>query len=181
MRERGPFMDRLNSEMKEDKLKFGQMLHGDMAYKYQKKHDRVSKYARPMTLKGVTIGSQANVDNINMWLLLQHQLNQLIKGSNGSLCQHEFSKIRSLVTILRRIISRFLHGHDKVRPIEHNRLAHTCQTLAHHGANLGSERPIEALHQPFKKAFVACENCCTKWKMDVLIRKVVNRINQSKV
>ena len=174
-------MDRLQVEMKEDKLKYGNMLHGDMAYDYQKKHDRVSKYVRPITLKGVTIGSQANVDNINMWLVLQRQLNELIKGSNGSLCQHQFAKIKVLVTLLGRIISRFPHGYDKVRPIEHNRLAHTCECLAHHGANLGSERPIEALHQPFKKAFVAADNCCTKWKMDVVIRNVVNRINQSKV
>ena len=97
----------------------------------------------------MTIGSQANVDNINTWLLLQLRLHQLIKGSNGSLCQCEFSKIRFIITPLGRIISRFPHGYDKVRPIEHNRLAHTCDCLNYHGANLGSERHIEALHQPF--------------------------------
>jgi len=169
MRERGHFMDLLNNEMREDKLKYGQMLHGDMAYRYQKKHERVSNYLIRMSLKGVTIGSQADVDNINTWLLLQHQLTQLIKGSNGSLCQDEFSKIRVIVTLLGRIISRFPHGYDKVRPIEHNRLAHTCECLAHHGANLGSERPIEALHQPFKNVFVACENCVIRYKMDNVI------------
>ena len=92
MRERGPFTDRIKREMKEDVLKYGLMLHGDMAYKYPKKHDRVSNYLRPMILKGVKIGNEANVKNINMWLLLKRQLNDIIKGSNGSLCKHDFQK-----------------------------------------------------------------------------------------
>ena len=66
MRERGPFTDRIKREMKEDGLKYGLMLHGDMAYKYPKKNDRVSNYLRPMILKGVKRSKMEHQNEISI-------------------------------------------------------------------------------------------------------------------
>ena len=141
----------------------GKMLTGDNAYKVFEEYASISSVLRSHTFERVTIGDDVNVDSIYAWCKTIFELNYLLKTTNGSLCRHDYEKIKILVICLGELFPRI--NNFQIRQTEHNRLAHTYELLVYHGANLATERIVELVHQPWKKAASASVNVPLKYRM----------------
>jgi hypothetical protein len=152
----GFFEEKLNKICDNLGIKEGLFNSGDNAYDLFEKRDQILECLSQQEFEletGETFQfppTNLTKNLLSSYMLKIHELSQVIKPSNGSLCEHDVERVRLILIDLGKMYHLLVPL--KVRPSSHQRLAHTLEYFLHHGDNLASERPCEHNHQYLKNA-----------------------------